>query len=106
MDELVRRLAEGEHPLTAQRYKGAEELKQAAEQGYVLIKFTDTRGGTELGVQLDQAATDLSQADFGQPTGVAHLVGHLKLNFVPVRCVADLDVAALSGQGHLEILEG
>jgi hypothetical protein len=105
MDELVQRLAEGDHPVETQRYKSAEELKQAIDRGYVLVKFTDTRGGTELGFRLDTAATDLSRADFSQATGHARLVGGLTLNYVKVRGVADVDVATLAGLGHLEILE-
>lgn len=104
MDELVQRLAEGEHPVVTQRYKSTDELKQAVDRGYVLVKFTDTRGGTELGLRLDQALTDLGRADFAQAAGVAHLVGQLTLNYVKVRGVADIDLATLAGQGHLEIL--
>ncbi len=106
MDELVRRLATGDHPIVIQRYKSAEELKQAIDRGYVLIKFTDTQGGTELGSRLDKILTNLSGADFNQATGTAHLVGHLTLNYVKARCVADVNVAGLEGKGHLEILEG
>lgn len=105
MDELVQRLAEGDHPVVTQRYKSAEELKQAIDRGYVLVKFTDTRGGTELGFRLDNTVTDLSRADFSQATGLAHIVGNLTLNYVKVRGVADVDVATLEGKGHLEILE-
>ena len=105
MDELVQRLAEGDHPVVTQRYKSAEELKQAIDRGYVLVKFTDTRGGTELGFRLDNTITDLSQADFSQATGLAHIVGDLTLNYVKVRGVADVDVATLEGKGYLEILE-
>ena len=104
MDELVQRLAEGEHPVVTQRYKSTDELKQAVDRGYVLVKFTDTRGGTELGLRLDQTLTDLSRADFVQATGVAHLVGQLTLNYVKVRGVADIDLTTLAGKGHLEIL--
>ncbi len=105
MDELVQRLSEGNHPVATIRYKTADELKQSIDRGYVLIKFTDTRGGTELGVRLDNAITDLSRADFGQSKGAAHLAGNLTLNYVKVRCVADIDLATLTGEGHLELLE-
>ena len=105
MDELVQRLAEGDHPVITRRAESAEELKQSIERGYVLITFTDTRGMTELGVRLDEALTDLSTADFEQETGTVHLAGNLILNYVKVRCVADIDVATLKGQGHLEILD-
>ncbi len=105
MDDLVQKLSVGEHPLVASRYKTAEELKQAIDRGYVLVKFTDTRGGTELGLRLDQTMTDLNGADWENATGPVHLVGGLILNYVKVRGVADVDVATREGKGHLEVLE-
>ncbi len=105
MDELVQKLSEGDHPVITRRAESAEELKQSIERGYVLVTFTDTRGGTELGVRLDEEFTDLSGADLEQGTGTVHLVGNLVLNYVKVRCVANIDVTALKGMGHLEILE-
>lgn len=105
MDELVQRLSEGDHRVIASRAESAEELKQSIDRGYVLIKFTETRGGTELGVRLDEDLSDLSGADFQAATGTVHLAGNLTLNYVKVRCVADIDLATLEGQGHLEILE-
>jgi hypothetical protein len=105
MDELVQRLSEGDHPVVTGRHKTAAELDQAIDRGYVLVKFTDTRGGTELGVRLNNALTNLSGADFGKGTGTVHLAGSLTLNYVKVRCIADVDIATLEGKGHLEILE-
>ena len=105
MDELVQRLSEGDHPIVASRAESVEELQRSIDRGYVLIKFTDTRGGTELGLRLDETATDLSSADFEQSTGTVHLVGNLTLNYVKVRCIADVELATLEGKGHLEIRE-
>jgi hypothetical protein len=105
MDELVRRLSEGDHPVVTGRYKTAAELKQAIDRGYVLVKFTDTRGGTELGVRLDTALTNLSGADWDKGAGIVNLAGNLTLNYVKVRCIADVDIATLEGKGHLEFLE-
>jgi hypothetical protein len=103
MNELVQRLAEGDHPVTTTY--SVEELKQRIDIGYVHIKFTDTQGGTELGVSVDREATNISGADFEQGTGMLHLEGTLTLNFVRVRCIADIDLTTLSGTGHLEVLE-
>lgn len=105
MDELVQKLSEGDHPVIASRADSTEELKKSIDRGYVLVKFTDTRGGTELGIRLDTAATNLTGADFEKETGAVHLVGGLTLNYVKVRCIADIDVASRQGKGHLEILE-
>ncbi len=104
MDELVQRLSEGDHPIIASRADSVEELKQSIDRGYVLLKFTDTRGGTELGVRLDETLTDLSGADFDKATGAVHLAGNLVLNYVKVRFIADVDLSTLKGKGHLEIL--
>ena len=106
MDKLVQRLTEEGHPVTASRYKTAEQLKQAIDRGYVLLKFTDTLGGTELGVRLDNTATHVSEAECATATGSAHLEGNLTLNYRGVRCVADVALATLEGKGHLEMLKG
>lgn len=101
MNELVQRLSEGSHKLAADRYKTAADLKERIDRGFVLVKFTGTRGGTELGMQLDPAETRTDGADFVAGTGRVRLVGELTLNYVKVRCVADLDLATLAGEGHL-----
>jgi uncharacterized protein YbdZ (MbtH family) len=106
-DELVDRLSEGEHPVEAvlRLEKTARALKESIDRGYVHIKFTNTKGGTELGCSLDNDLSDLSQADFEAPNGAVHLVGRLTLNYVKVRCIADIDLKTLVGQGHLEPVE-
>ena len=107
MDELVQRLSEGDHPVEAslRPEKTVQAFKECIDRGYVHIKFTNTRGGTELGVRLDQNATDLSQADFDNQRGSAHLDGGLTLNYVKVRCLADIDLTTLIGKGHLTPVE-
>jgi len=106
MNELVQKLSEGDHPIVASRADySAEQLKESIDRGYVHIKFTDTRGGTELGIRLDESTTDLSKADFEQAVGSVHLEGNLTLNYVKVRCIADVNLATLDGKGHLEILK-
>ena len=104
MNELVERLSTGEHPVEASLRpdKTVKALKECIDRNYVHIKFTNTKGGTELGVSLDQEATDLSKADFDNETGKAHLVGNLTLNYVKVKCIADIDINTLTGKGHLE----
>jgi len=107
MDDLVQRLATGSHPVevSLRPTKTVKILQECIDRGYVHIKFPATKGGTELGVRLDQDASDLSQADFEHQTGTAHLVGGLTLNYVKVRCIADIDLTTLTGQGHLEVIE-
>lgn len=107
MSELPYKLSKGEHRVVigAVRDNPVQELKAAVDRNYVHVKFTETRGGTELGFRLDPAHSDLSQADFANAKGLAKLAGNLKLDGVPVRCVAEIDLAKQEGWGHLEILE-
>lgn len=104
---LVDRLCEGDHPVEAglRPEKTVGLFKEAIERNYVYIKFTNTKGGTELGVALDREACDFSHADFDNGNGVAHIEGNLTLDYVKVRCIADIDLATLEGKGHLEKVE-
>jgi hypothetical protein len=107
LNALVERLAQGNHPiiLGGPTPNAADLQNRIADVGYVFIKFTDTQGGTDLGVRVDAAATDARNADFAQATGKVHIEGTLTLNFVPVRCIADIDLATLQGVGHLMTLQ-
>jgi len=101
---LVDKLCEGDHPVEAslRPEKTVKLFKEAIDRNYVHIKFTKTKGGTELGVRLDGEACDFSRADFDQGRGTAHVEGNLTLDYVKVRCIADIDLATMEGKGHLE----
>lgn len=103
MSELVQRLSEGKHHVEASMRpeKTVKTLRECIDRGYVHIKFTETRGGTELGVRLDQEASNLSEADFDNETGHVHLVGDLTPDYVKVQCIADIDFKTLEGRGYL-----
>ena len=103
MDELTERLAAGDHPVTLGGPNPSVEKLQSRidEIGWLHVKFTDTHGGTDLGVHLDQTACDFSAADFESGSGTIHVEGTLTLNNDPVRCVADIDLTTLDGTGHL-----
>ena len=107
MDELVARLSAGDHAVEAslRPEKTIKALKECIDRGYVHIKFTETEGGTELGLKLDRQVSDLSKADFDTETGNVHLVGNLTLNYVKAQCVADIDLTTLEGKGYLVPLE-
>jgi hypothetical protein len=107
MNELIRRLSEGKHPvMVGGSQPSLAELQQRIETlGYVFVKFTETQGQTNLGVRVDKSATDISRADFAQGSGSAHIEGTLTLDYVRVRCLADIDLATLRGSGSLQVLE-
>jgi uncharacterized protein YbdZ (MbtH family) len=104
---LVDRLCEGDHLVEAglRPEKTVKLFKEAIDRNYVHIKFTKTRGGTELGVRLDRDACDFSRADFENSNGTVHVEGGLTLDYVKVKCIADIDLATLEGTGHLEKVE-
>jgi uncharacterized protein YbdZ (MbtH family) len=101
---LVDRLCEGDHPveLGLRPEKTARVFKEAIDRNYLQIAFSETKGGTELGIALDRGACDLTGADFENGTGTAHIEGGLTLDYVKVKCVMDIDVTTLAGKGRLE----
>lgn len=106
MNELTQRLSTSQPIVLGGSQPSTEELRERVEEmKYVLIKFTETRGGTELGFDLDPDTTDLTGADFEQGTGSVHVEGSLILNDDPVRCIADVDVATLKGTGRLVLVD-
>ena len=102
-DDLVTRLSQGDHPVevTVRPQRTAQTFKERIDMGSVHIKFTGTQGGTELGIRLDRDASDTSNADFDAGEGTVHLEGTVTLDYVPVRCVADIDIGSFDGQGRL-----
>jgi len=104
---LVDRLCEGGHPVEVglRPERTVKLFKEAIDRKYVHIKFTDTKGGTELGFPLDQDTSNFSAADFENGKGTVHVEGKLTLDYVKVRCVADIDLSTLKGTGHLVNVE-
>ncbi|HEY2915100.1 MAG TPA: MbtH family NRPS accessory protein [Candidatus Angelobacter sp.] len=104
---LVRRLCEGIHPVEVglQSEKTVKRFKKAIDSNYVHIRFTQTKGGTELGFLVDQSASDFKAADFGTEKGIVHLEGNLTLDHVKVKCIADIDLNTLQGTGRLAKIE-
>jgi len=107
MNDLVRRLCEGDHPVevSLRPNKTVEALKECIDRKYVHIRFTDTKGGTELGFALNPEATDIRQANFDQGSGSVRLVGSLTLDYVKVKCIANIELETLNGRGHLEPIQ-
>jgi hypothetical protein len=107
MNELIERLTEGDHPVVVsiRPESTLNALKECIERGYVHVRFTDTRGGTELGVRLDKSRSELEGGDFDSGSGSIEIVGNLTFNYEKVRCRAKIDLQTLAGRGHLELLE-
>jgi uncharacterized protein YbdZ (MbtH family) len=102
-ESLATRLSRGEHAveISLRPERTGPALRAAVDRGYVFVRFAQTRGGTELGIRLDRGASDLSGADYDTPAGQVRLVGDLTLDFEPVRCIAEIDLATMTGRGRL-----
>jgi hypothetical protein len=106
MSELPQKLTKDQHIIVSLRPEPTvSALKAAIDRGYVHIKFTETRGGTELGIPVDTSRSDFSHADFTQGTGEFTLAGELTLDYVRVRFEGKVDLASMQGTGHLVILQ-
>jgi len=105
-NDLVKRLMK-EQPVEIIRYKDkdkplVERLKKAAELGYILVKFTETKGGTELGANIKNEDPQC-YAHFDETKVV--IKGRLKLDYTPVRLNATVDLATFKGTGYLEVID-
>lgn len=104
MDDLVERLSQGRHPveLSLRPEKTPAVLSACLDRGYVHVRFIGTRGGTELGIRLDKGQCEWRDQDVAARVGVMRLVGDLTLNYVPVRCTAEIDLSSYTGEGYLQ----
>lgn len=104
-NELVTMLSSGSHIVGFEdRISDIEKVKERIDNGFVFVKFTQTKGGTELGINLIKGECDLSLADFEKSTGILHIVGTCELNYCKVKCIADIDLKTKEGTGHLELI--
>ncbi len=103
MNDLVEKLSRGDYSveLVVRPEITVASVRECVDRGFVHVRFTGTRGGTELGVLLDRRECELRTNEQG---GIGHLriVGTLTLNYEKVRCIAEFDMATFAGLGHLE----
>ena len=106
---VVERLGAGEHPvelvLVDADHADRNGLRRELERGRVRLRFPGTRGGTEVGVELEDpdalamALAGLDEAD--RKATSLQLAGSASVDDVEVRCVATIQVDTLSGTGRL-----
>jgi hypothetical protein len=103
MNELVSKLTTGKHPveIVLRPEKTVDAFRAAVQRKYVHVKFTDTIGGTELGIALDPEQSESIVADVEAGRGPIHISGPLTLDYEPVTCVAVIRVPELDGEGWL-----
>lgn len=95
MNDLIQRLANPAPVACMRPEKSAAALQECIGRNYVHLLFTDT--GTELGVQLYRPECNLAVTDASK----LGLVGALTLNYVRVKCIAEIDPATCEGTARL-----
>lgn len=81
-------------------------INKAKDRGwYIHLKFTQTRGGTELGINVDLNNTNVQELDFTNGKGMLHIKGNTNLNYNQVRCIADIGLETRKGEGFLQVIE-
>lgn len=100
MNELVERLSTAQPIVANNPDKTGLALKERIEIQYIHILFSNT--GTEIGIELDVPRCDIDHADFNKAVGSVHLEGIVTLNYDKVRCIADIDLTTMEGDGFLE----
>lgn len=102
---LVTFLSQGVHPITTgPTNKNCRELKESLDRRHVHLTFQDTQGTTCIGIKLDIEKSVYNPEDLDREQGNLHIEGTLVLDFVPVRCVVDLQLPSLDGNGFLIVL--
>lgn len=106
MDRLVKMLCKGEHLILLEpRIKDYSEIKDRLQKmKFVFIKFVDTIGETELGINVDDNLTNFKDANFDNKNGNLYIVGTCKLNYQNVRVTGNVNLANKKGRAKLEII--
>lgn len=105
-ESLPVRLSRGPQPLELNLRPGRtmEAFMRQVETGSVQVRFTGTRGGTELAVPLEPGAVERIKMQVSGAEETVQITGNLTLDYVAVRCVADIDLTTFSGTGTLELI--
>jgi len=98
MDELVLRLTSYTQKVKLEsRAASVAEIKSRIEHGFVFLDFIDTKGTTELGLNIN-AGSVINQNQNLKFTGTC------ELNFHRVSCHADIDMNTLHGTAEVKLL--
>jgi uncharacterized protein YbdZ (MbtH family) len=82
----------------------SRRLRERIELGHIMVRFPETRGGTELGIRFDPKTLELAGCDLEARQGMLALQGRLTLDGTRVCVHATINVADMAGRGWLEIV--
>lgn len=93
--EIIRYLTDGK--------PDRKKLERAVENGYILVKFINTKGGTELGCNTKNDDS-VNRCVINEQEKSIDIKGRLKLDYTPVRLNATINSETFKGKGHLEVI--
>jgi hypothetical protein len=102
VDRLVEFLTSDEHPVTMDRYGSAAEVAEAVGDGVLLLRCTDTRGGTELSFEIAADAAERAVQSIGSSQPRFEVTGSLTLNDEDLRVTASIDAESLTGTAQFQ----
>ena len=107
INELVKKLSNGQHEVTiGNRGEFYSEIQERLiDIKYIHVTFLNTKGSTELGINVDIDVCNLKNVDFEKGVGKVHIEGATNLNCCNVRCVADIDLKTKKGKGALVVIK-
>ncbi|MBT4880039.1 MAG: hypothetical protein HON43_03595 [Alphaproteobacteria bacterium] len=102
-ETLVDRLAtKAQKVIIGYRNESLEELRENFKNSYLHLKFPDTRGETELGIDLLIDECDFSALESGKTEGNLIIKGTTILDSQPILCSANVDLKSRTGTSTVE----
>jgi len=106
MSSTVVFLVNGIHPIsTKPTDNDCKSFHTSLNRQYIHITFTDTAGGTCLGMRIDPNKTVFIDANFESELGSIEVEGICVLDYVRIKCFARINLQTLSGTASLEIIK-
>jgi uncharacterized protein YbdZ (MbtH family) len=107
VERLPVRLSQGPQKveLTLRPERTMEALARQVKTGYMHLRFTETRGGTELAIALEPTSAEQIENAIARGEKVMHVEGGVTLDYVPIRCRAEIDLPSFTGTCRVELVK-
>jgi len=103
INDLVKKLSTGNHEIELNhRGDNYEQIKERINSGYILVKFINTLGGTEIGINIDKNNINFNEHNDDEKMLIE---GTSNLNYNKVKCIITIDKKTLKGKGYLKVID-
>lgn len=84
--------------------RSSDGVIQQLKSRCIHIRFTGTRGGTDLALAISETDAQRYMDQISSGEKRLHITGDLTLDYVPARCVAEIDLSKFAGTAQLNLL--